>query len=93
MASSVTWISIDTIKTAYHRKNTYIGLPPLLRGIVCTFHAATRVRVPSTPSMLFSISILIVFSCGKDENKEKEEVFKTCLHYIESTYMPLVLRM
>ena len=46
-------------------------------GFVCTFHRAARVRVPSTPSMLFPIYIVqIVYlsfelECEKNENEQK----------------------
>ena len=57
-------------------KNVVKGVPPLLSGFVCANHPAVRVQVPSTPSMLLSFIVFVLYlSCEKNENKQKEAGF------------------
>ena len=56
----------DNIKT--------LGVPPLLSGMCLpSCRPPPRVRVPSTPSMLLSFVVFMLYlSCKKNENKQKE---------------------
>ena len=47
-----------------------IGWPPKLRDFVRAYHPAARVRIPSTPSMIFQF--VLKLQQEKNENKLKK---------------------
>ena len=46
-----------------------LGRPPKLRGFVCVYHLRSRVRIPSKPSMLSSIYIVLIVIAKRKTTK------------------------
>ena len=78
------------------------GVPPQISGFVCAFHTAAPVRVPCTPTTLFSIykvqivNLSLELECEKNKNKQKEAVigpFKKILPTVKFSMNVLLPRL